>query len=204
MSDPNPASPAPRPAPAWRLFVAATPDASELAGLARLQARLRPMLSDRWRPIATDDLHLTLRFLGRTPTARVDAIRAALDRVAAEHRGGTLAARRIAAWPARLSRVLVIEYAATDWLDALAAALEQSMQSLGFDAETRRFRPHLTLARARVPQPLRLPADVDPSDASAASLRTLQLFRSDTLPEGARYTLLHEAALCRAPVDRDG
>ena len=76
-------------------------------------------------------------------------------------------------------------------LTALARRLEDAARELGFRAEERPFRPHLTLARARRGERATLPAGDDPLPAAGPfRVERATLFRSVLHPSGARYTAL--------------
>ena len=102
----------------------------------------------RW--VRTENLHLTLRFLGATQPERVpavaDALRAGVGATPAFRvrlaGGGAFpsATRPRALW-------LGIQEGATE-LAAIAAALEAPLAGLGWPPEGRPFRAHLTVARA--------------------------------------------------------
>jgi len=66
-------------------------------------------------------------------------------------------------------------------------ACERAAREVGFEPESRPFRPHLTLGRwrDRCPRPALPVAELGP-----ARLESLALFRSETAPAGAVYTPL--------------
>ncbi|WP_436738277.1 RNA 2',3'-cyclic phosphodiesterase [Streptomyces sp. BBFR102] len=146
------ASPAPRP----RLFVAVVPPDAVLADLDRATAALDALPgADRLRRTEAGGRHLTLAFLGPCDPARLDGLAERLAR----------AAHRTAPFPLALrgagrfgDRVL---WARPDGdltaLGRLADRVRAAATRAGLppDAE-HAFRPHLTLARARPGQPVRL------------------------------------------------
>jgi 2'-5' RNA ligase len=106
--------------------------------------------------------------------------------------------------PAR-ARVVVAAIAPQPDLEALAEGVAQRLAPLGFAPETRAFRPHVTLGRARrAPlRGLRLDAPVAPC---AVPVRDVVLYRSDTGPGGSRYRALARLPLggARSGPARDG
>ena len=100
----------------------------------------------RWtRP---EHFHGTLRFLGDTPDEQVPEIEAALAGIDTP----PLALRLdgLTAFPSRRRpRVLVARVTPTDALLRLQQRIENAVQRLGFEAEARPFRPHVTLARLK-------------------------------------------------------
>lgn len=80
-------------------------------------------------------------------------------------------------------------------LQALAQAVEEAMQACGFAPEDRPFRGHLTLGRVKLPghgsqlaEQLALHATERFGEMCVSEIR---LMRSELLPHGARYTVLH-------------
>ncbi|MFD4989829.1 RNA 2',3'-cyclic phosphodiesterase [Streptomyces sp. NPDC058374] len=146
------ATPVPRP----RLFVAVVPPDAVLATLARATAGLDALPgADRLRRTEAAGRHFTLAFLGPSDPDRLDDLGARLAR----------AAHRTAPFPLALrgggrfgDRVL---WARPDGdLTALARLADRvraaaTRAGLPPDAE-HAFKPHLTLARARPGQPVRL------------------------------------------------
>lgn len=98
-----------------------------------------PAQARRTRP---ERLHATLHFLGERPAAEVPALREALD---VPWEGCELLFDRAAVWGGGIA---VLE--ASDVPPPLAqlhARLRERLVELGVPVETRRYRPHVTLAR---------------------------------------------------------
>lgn len=101
----------------------------------------------RWS--VTENLHLTVRFVGSVDRAVVEGIADRLDGAAGPAiqlaLGETGAFKR-----SRLARVVWLGLkSGADDLTALAARVEAECQGVGLAPEVRAFQPHLTLARAR-------------------------------------------------------
>lgn len=127
-----------------RAFLAALPEAAAGLQLNELQARLRPQHPGlRW--IDAGDLHLTLRFLGDIDAAQAQAVESRLDAWAGAG-AIELTGAAVEDWH---GRVLVATYASTALIDRLVGMIEREVRALGFSAEPRAFRPHVTLARGR-------------------------------------------------------
>lgn len=147
----------------------------------------------RW--VRPEALHVTLRFLGQIEASRV----AALARDVAGAIAGVprlhleLGAVQVFPTPSR-PRVVALGIAPEEPLAALAAAVERGVVAAGFESESRRFRPHLTLGRIRGRAAPDVAA-VDPPPPSPFEVKEAVLFRSDLLPQGARYTPLERMPL---------
>lgn len=168
-----------------------------LRGDADLQA-----LPVRWQ--APEGLHLTLAFLGETPHRQLAAAWPAVASVAREHRPIPLTLLQPELFPPG-RHPIVIAAAVQDARGALQAVHTQVTEALreaGYALDERQYHPHVSLGRLRPPL-LRGQAA-----AIAAALHARQwpgaggfpapaicLLRSDLFPDGARYTVLAEAAL---------
>ncbi len=139
--------------------------------------------------------HLTLRFLGETPAARLEALVDGFAGAATAAAPFTLRLGGLTALPrGRAARVLALALVeGASPLTALAAACEQASRTLGYPAETRPFRAHLTLARSR--QGETLPAalsalSLSPGQASpqpAWRAEAVQIVESTLGPRGPAY-----------------
>lgn len=176
-----------------RLFVAAeTPEE-----LTRAFAAVRPRLASalptaRWsRPEA---IHLTLKFLGATPDARIAPIVSGLRRAATGVKPLDLASGAAGLFENR-GRPRVLWLSLEGDLAAvtgLQSAVEAATEPLGFPRETRPFHPHLTLARFDPERRAAIPPGLlDSLDASFAGIAfpvgAIVLFESVLSPGGSNY-----------------
>lgn len=177
-----------------RVFLAVLPDPALRSALSALRARLLPRQGPGWRTVRAEDLHLTLRFFGNLPPAGADPaidwrarLVSACDRLAAAQAPVATRCEGITLWPARGPRPLVIHVVATEALCGLAQAAEALAIDLGFPAETRAWRPHITLARATATAaPLRS-VTIDWSALPPLAIEALSLLRSRPQPAVRRY-----------------
>jgi 2'-5' RNA ligase len=103
----------------------------------------------RW--VRLDGLHLTLRFLGPTPDALVQATTDAVSSIARDAEGPIdLELTGAGTFPraARPRTLWIGVGGATDALERLAGLTERHLVAAGWPAEPRPYRPHLTLARS--------------------------------------------------------
>jgi 2'-5' RNA ligase len=183
----------------WRLFVAVPIEERLRAGLADAIAgwRDRPDCADlRWTD--ADAWHLTTAFLGATDPARLEEIRAAVARAAGTTQPFTLGTGGVGAFPSR-GRANVAWYGIDDAEGRLAGLAAAVRRELGLDPETRPFRPHLTLARARGAGSVDLRRWVADAAATAPSgtlrIDELHLMRSHLGGGPARYETVGRAPL---------
>lgn len=185
------------PAGSVRAFIALELDARVRAAMGELQARLRPRLG-AIRLARPEGLHLTLRFLGDTSPAQVEALRPRLSAAAAACPPAEVRVAGLGTFPERGSpRVLWLGLDLPPTVLDLQNACERAARAAGFDPEPRPFRAHLTLGRwrERAPRP-----DLPPEDLGATRLETLILFRSELRPQGAVHTALGRFPLGAAAV----
>jgi 2'-5' RNA ligase len=152
-----------------RLFVAV-----ELPGQLRrvlddLQHELQRHIQGlRW--VRPEGIHLTLKFLGEMPEARVDDIKAAVANAAAGVPRHELSLGQLGTFGNRgAPRVLWLDLRGDlDTLNLLQSRVDASLASAGFPRESRPFAAHLTLARVR-PETAR-----DVAGALADAMRTVE------------------------------
>ena len=172
-----------------RLFVAVLIPHEVLTQLDELVSPLRSKLVNaRWTPV--ENQHLTLKFLGSTPADRFEAVAKTCEMVAAGRGGGRLSFTELGAFPSR-TRIRVLWMGIDDRetvLAPVAADLDGAMGSLGFPAEGRAYTPHLTLARFKLPVPLKSGfPEIDATAVPGFMVTEIALMRSFLSPKGARY-----------------
>ena len=135
-----------------RLFVAVPLSEPARLAVAEVVERIRAGEPEgrgvRW--VRLEGLHITLRFLGPTPDARVAGVAAAVSAIAAGAAPITVRISGADAFPpVGRPRTLWLDLdRGADELAALAARLDDALADVGWERERRPFRAHLTLARA--------------------------------------------------------
>lgn len=170
------------------------------------------------RVVPRQNLHITLKFIGAAEANAVPGIVGVMQRALANQRSFELQLQGAGSFQS----ALWLGVAPNATLNALAANLNEALTPQGFAPETKPFRPHLTLARITRNSPpvgAGLPAiDPPPEGANPKNIKgpptittwlkqhhqshwgklpvtTVNLYRSDTLADGVRYTVLFTAAL---------
>jgi 2'-5' RNA ligase len=184
-----------------RLFIAVGLPSDVGAALEETARRLAPYWPSgvvRWTTAGNQ--HLTLRFLGDTRPEQVAKLKVVMDEVVAGQPPFELHLDGTGTFPPTgPARVLWAGLRSDDGrraLTALQQRLEGRVRDLGCAAESRPYRPHLTLGRVRrgappssgewqrhAPKPMVIPVD------------EILLMRSELHKTGARYTTLHTACL---------
>jgi 2'-5' RNA ligase len=168
-------------------------------GMRKRLAELIETLRDRFRGVRwvrPEGIHLTLRFLGYARQDVLDSLVPALRAGADDCAAGAAEVSGLGTFPERgRARVLYAFVTVPDSVLRLQEACEQAAVGVGFEAETRPFRPHLTLGRWS--EPARRPA-LPEVDLGRTPLDTLVLYRSQPGPAGSVYTPLQSFALRRS------
>ena len=173
-----------------RTFIAIDLPESIRAELRRRQASFRSASADaRWTH--PEGIHLTLKFLGEISDARVKEVSQSLKTLG-RFESFTVGLKGFGFFPdARRPRVFWAGVEAPADLGHLVEQVETAMQKIGFAREGRTFRPHLTLARFRVPQPQPalqlLLAQQTEQELGNFEVSEFFLFESKLLPQGAEY-----------------
>jgi 2'-5' RNA ligase len=120
--------------------------------LQRYLTKMKPLARIHWSPV--ENLHITTKFIGEWPEARLAEISSALAQVAVP-RGLQIAIRGTGWFPnEHRPRVLWagVEAISDDGpavLRELARRTDETVAALGVPVEDRPYSPHLTLARVR-------------------------------------------------------
>jgi 2'-5' RNA ligase len=177
-----------------RLFTAITLPQEILLRLDRLMAALRPEALIKWSPL--DNLHITTKFIGEWPEARVEELHAALAEVAPRS-PFEVEVSGLGWFPnERAPRVLWSGVHGGEALAQLANETDVHLQPLGIPHEDREFSPHLTLARIKNPVPLRALRErvqrTQPASIGRFEVSNFALYRSDPGSNASIYRKLRE------------
>ena len=139
----------------------------------------------RWVP--RENLHVTLKFLGRTWPRLVDWVPEQVEAAAAEVSPFVARLEGVGSFPsAKRGRALWAGFESTEPIDALAAEIETSLAD-EFPTEKRPFHPHLTVARSD--PPLKLPVTYTGTELESPEWEVdhVTLFRSHLGRPAPRY-----------------
>ncbi|MFA6078363.1 MAG: RNA 2',3'-cyclic phosphodiesterase [Candidatus Omnitrophota bacterium] len=185
-----------------RLFIAIELSDEIKEGLSMVQSHLKYSGADvKW--VETDNIHLTLKFLGEADEDKVKRITSALDAIGSATHPFDISVKEIGAFPR-------IEHPRVVWagLDKgaeesklLAGTIDEKMSEIGFQKEERAFSPHMTIGRvkdAKNKDALKEKVlSLDPAmlDLKPQLISSVILFRSTLTPKGSIYTKIHETRL---------
>ena len=151
----------------------------------------------RW--VASQNLHLTLKFLGDVSPANLERLVDVLKTEAAAHEPFSMSVGGLGAFPTpRRARVIWIGLEAPAGLAALQHGVEAVAARLGYGPEERPFSPHLTIGRvgqsvsAADLQRIRTALEAIAVGAlGTVRVDAIHIFKSDLQPGGAVYTNLY-------------
>ena len=158
-----------------------------------LMGELRPLARINWSPAS--NLHITVKFIGEWPEARLPELRNALDGVPI--RAIPIHVRGLGFFPNRRSpRVFRAGVDAPPELAALARDTDAALAKLGIEPESRAYSPHLTLARIRAPKGLasfyKKVEEFGSPEFGSFEADRFSLYHSKPGPAGSVYTKLSE------------
>ena len=119
--------------------------------LLNLINRCRNVFQDediKW--VEENNLHLTLKFLGETSEIQVLEVKNILENIGARYSGFSFSLNGLGYFKSqRQPRVLFVGISDFKQMKIIAGELEDKLTNIGFEKETREFKPHLTLARIK-------------------------------------------------------
>lgn len=167
-------------------------------------ARLRqPLGNDLVRWIPTQNMHLTLKFIGNIAASHVEFLKQLIAQTADFHSPFDLQISGIGSFPnSKRARILWAGIHAPPELASLQKSLEAGASRLGYEQEERPFSPHLTLGRVRQNmhpaglQKIRTILDtIQLGNIGSARVDSVHLYNSELHTSGSVYTKLFTAPL---------
>jgi 2'-5' RNA ligase len=160
----------------------------------------RSWRSDRW--VEPQNLHVTLKFLGELHEDAVAGIADVLAEASAAIRPFALVPHEVRAVPnGHATRLLWVAFRDPDGeCGLLATAAERAAMAAGVAPDTRVFRPHATLVRARTPHAVKPRALAAASrqitcEHKPVSVVAATIFSSELTPHGPIYQEVHRCTL---------
>ena len=181
-----------------RAFIAANLAFSVGEEMTKVQSALQQAQGDiHW--IKPQGLHLTLQFLGNIEQTRVEPILTALRQTASLQSEFRVRTQGLGAFPSLKRPRVLWAGLSGEGLYELNTKIASALGVLGFPAEGRAFRPHITLGRVRSQRGwdpvLERVKEHRQDDFGESLIDTVTLYQSDLEPSGTVYTALGVARL---------
>ena len=153
------------------------------------------------KPVAAENLHVTLHFLGDTPDDRIMAAHAIAQRAAEQVRSFEIGVDGLVCVPPSGKKLRMIWATVADpsgQLAELHRLLGQGLGEGGFPVEHRPLKPHVTLVRvryARDPEPIRSMVEAVSRGFGRGKVSELTLYSSELTKSGPIYAPLAKCPL---------
>jgi 2'-5' RNA ligase len=177
-----------------RLFIALDIPQDVRERISAYVERVRSLCADaRWARV--EGLHVTLKFIGEIPDARVPEITRILAGIKARPFDVTF--DNVGFFPSpRSPRVFWIGVDAGEELPRLAEAVSEAVAAIGIPREDKAYSPHLTLARAGSRGNLKaLTSSIEGEAFGTMTAQEFYLYRSQLGRGGSKYTKLERFEL---------
>ena len=183
----------------WRVFLGLWLPSVLLEPLIKVQTYLRSQqLAVRWTK--PENFHITLHFLGNIPVERIPQLQTAFAANLVGLAAPTLCIDQLGAFPKpERPSVLWAGFSSPDpALEALNRAATAAGQHIGIPPEDRPYHPHVTLgyverdATFSQRQACAQAIDYAWPGTSSAIATQVAIIRSESLPDGVRYTSIAE------------
>ncbi len=174
-----------------RVFIAVEPakeirDRLEMVGMSLRGSEARLTLPK------SDQMHITLKFLGEIPETKIPKIAGALEKV--KSAPFQLQAARVSTFGRRVIKAEVTDQGCCA---DIARQIDEYLLPLGFPKEARPFSPHITLARIKEYAPdLQEKTDaLSNAEFGTCMIEEILLKQSTLTPRGSIYTTLARVKL---------
>lgn len=187
-----------------RSFIAITLPPEIKQELGNLQGKLKKPSEPGVKWANTEGIHLTIQFLGNIDARRVEEITTAISQASSDIPPFELSIGGLGVFPnPRQIRVVWAGIGGQmSILKQLHQNIEENLKPLGFNAEKRSFKPHLTLARVRQETPAqvhqrlgKLVAETEFTASRPFAVTAISLIQSKLTPKGAIYSELASVKL---------
>lgn len=179
-----------------RVFIAIELPASVRELVAKRNLHLReefPRVRAGWERV--EKMHITMKFLGEVDEHQLTKIQDTLTQTVKDFRPFEISIEGTGAFPPRgVPRILWLGVEdESETLLLIQERLENEFAKIGFKKETRKFHPHITLARIRTPdgaKGLREKHEQLDFQSEAFMVSEIFLIKSQLSPSGSQYTKL--------------
>ena len=149
----------------------------------------------RW--VAPENLHVTVKFLGDVKESVIEDIRKCVETTASKFSPFVMGLSHIGFYPSSdKPRVIWLSSdGGEDQLLDMFQELENCLEYLGIDRDSRTFSPHLTIGRVKRHRMIAIPDILPEFEHVSFKVTGLSLIKSTLTPEGPRYENMCEGEL---------
>jgi 2'-5' RNA ligase len=175
--------------------VDAGPELLQLAGILK-----KELTGEGINWVVPENYHVTLRFLGDTPDQMIRSVSGMIRQIPGIFGKSSGMITGLGTFKQnRIPSVLYTHLKGLPMLDEIAGFVENRIQGLGFQAETRGFKPHLTLGRIRNLKDVRHFSQVveklSPIFNQEVTVEKIIFYESILTPSGPEYKSLETVFL---------
>jgi len=150
--------------------------------------------------VESENMHITLKFLGDTKVESIEKIKAIIKRSCLELKPFIMKFRGVGVFPNQhYLKVVWIGIHDAQQLIPFIKTIDDRLHQLGFKREKRDFSPHLTIGRVRTAKNkqklLQIIQEYQETIFGEQHIETIQLMKSDLTPKGPIYTTLEKFPL---------
>ena len=183
-----------------RTFIAIKIPGNIISKIRKLQEGIKVYgLKIRW--VRSENIHLTLKFLGDVEAVKVGEIAEAISKTVERYTPISLKAKGIGVFPG-IKHPRVLWVGITGQLESLVRlqkTLDENLKALGFPGEKRPLNGHLTMGRIRAKIDVKKFGDAlmafSSFESETFTAGQIILYKSELKPSGAVYTKLASASL---------
>ncbi|ETA81900.1 RNA 2',3'-cyclic phosphodiesterase [Youngiibacter fragilis] len=177
-----------------RIFIGIDFGIRQKEAIRRVQDSLRKAAEGRFT--RTDNIHLTLNFLGEVDKERLQQVFSVVDEAASVTKAFSLRLGKLGYFPSGRKKIIWLGIEECRGLQNLYITLSDALEKIGFEKEGRDYSPHLTLVReARILRQFE-DADMSPLDGNETQeVSEVTVFESTSRRGVLEYLPLHSARL---------
>jgi len=154
--------------------------------------------------VSPGNMHLTLKFLGEVKDETARDIQKSLSSVCSGHKPFSIYIRGAGAFPDfRSPNVLWAGIEASPELEGLFMDIDRAVAEFGFERETRRFSPHLTIGRVKdkrgIEPVMKVLSEFKGRSFGTVEAKEVLLMKSVLKPAGAEYSRIGVSPLKSQP-----
>lgn len=147
--------------------------------------------------VERDNLHLTLKFLGKVAVKKLDNLKEALNKITQSTTPFDIAFSKVGCFPnINHPRVIWVGINNNDNLNKLVDEMISELFNIGFKKEEKKFKSHITLGRIKSDKNLNLLSqeikECDNMDFGRMKVGEIYLMKSTLTPRGPIYTVIEK------------